>query len=68
MMHRESCGAAEKAWACEICGEVVVWQVNGKPVHPIEVYETCKLKAHYVGDECIAYRDLLRAKELARTP
>jgi hypothetical protein len=37
-----------------------------KPLHPVEVYERCKLKEHYVGDECIAYRDLPKARELAR--
>jgi hypothetical protein len=55
-----------KAWSYEICGQVVEWQATGKPRHPVEVYETCKLKGHYVGDECIAYRDLPKARELVR--
>ena len=58
--------ADKKAWTCEICGQLVEWQANGKPLHPVEVYEACKLKEHYIGDECIAYRDLPKAKALAR--
>jgi hypothetical protein len=31
-------GAEKKrAWTCEICGQVVKWQANCKPLHPIEV-------------------------------
>ena len=58
--------AAKKTWTCEICGQVIEWRANGKPLHPVQVQENCKLKDHYVGDECIAYRDLPQARKLAR--
>ena len=51
-----------KAWSYEICGQVVEWQATGKPRHPVEVYETCKLKGHYVGDECI-HIEICRRRE-----
>jgi hypothetical protein len=55
-----------KAWKCEICGQVVGWRANGKPLHPVQVYENCKLKDHYVGDECVAYRDLSKAENWSK--
>jgi hypothetical protein len=54
-----------KPWTCELCSQVVEWGANGKPLHPVQVYEKCKLEKHYVGNECIAYRDLSKARELA---
>jgi len=54
-------------WTCEICGQVVERRPNGKPLRPVQVLENCKLKDHYVGDECITYRDLTKAKELAKS-
>jgi hypothetical protein len=58
---------AKFTWTCEICGQAVERHPNGKPFRPVQVLENCKLKDHYVGDECIAYRDLAKAKELAKS-
>ena len=55
-------------WTCEICGQIVEQRPDGKPLRPIRVFENCKLRDHYVGDyrgECVAYRDLPKARELA---
>jgi len=51
-------------WKCEICGQVVEFKAHGGAKRPQTVYENCKLRDHYVGDECLAFRDLKAAREL----
>jgi hypothetical protein len=53
-----------QSWTCEFCGQIVERREDGRARWPVTVYENCKLKDHYVGDECIAYRDPATAKKL----
>jgi len=60
--------AERKTWTCEICGQLVEQRSDGKSLHPVRAFENCKLRDYYVGDyrgECVAYRDLPKARELA---
>jgi hypothetical protein len=47
-------------WVCEFCGQVVERRDNGTQT----VYVNCALREHYVGNECIAYRDAATATRL----
>ena len=51
-------------WICEFCGQVVERREDGRARWPVRTYENCKLKDHYVGNECIAYRDPKKAAKL----
>ncbi len=50
-------------WDCPICWQRVEIG-NGKL--PPGYFETCKLRDHMIGDECIAYRDPQRAQQLLK--
>lgn len=53
------------SWDCPVCGQVVEYRDDGRALRPQTAYENCKLKKHYVGDVCIGYHDLGRARKLA---
>jgi hypothetical protein len=52
------------SWMCTICRQVVEFRDDGRPQWPVKVYDTCKLKHHYVGNACIAYLQPDVAREL----
>ena len=54
----------QNIWECEICGQEILLNPRG-PQLPANFSENCKLREHMIGNECIAFRDLPRAKELA---
>jgi hypothetical protein len=55
-------------WTCNLCGGVVAAKLvnGGRDFGPVlaELPESCKLKEHSIGNECIAFRDQARAIEL----
>jgi hypothetical protein len=51
-------------WDCPLCGQAVEILENGRARQPQTVYENCRLKEHYVGDVCLAYHDLERARKI----
>lgn len=50
-------------WRCSLCGVTVDWKDN-IPILPAGYFDTCKLKDHLIGNECVAYRDIHRARKL----
>ena len=50
-------------WECAFCGQEVELR-DRQPRWPQTTYENCKLKDHYVGNECIAYRQPDEARKL----
>jgi hypothetical protein len=57
-----------RIWTCELCGQSVIKRPNSRPILPSGYFENCKLRDHLVGDECIARRDLARARTLLKEP
>jgi hypothetical protein len=57
-----------RIWVCEICGANVPVRIDfgqlsaSLPALP----QQCKLKAHSIGKECVAFRSLDSARELAK--
>jgi hypothetical protein len=51
-------------WQCSICDQVVTLIKGGNPRLPRGYFETCMLKEHMAGIECIAFRQETRAREL----
>jgi hypothetical protein len=49
-------------WICELCGERVALptEQSARPQLPAN----CKLRDYSIGEECVAFRDLRRAREL----
>jgi hypothetical protein len=41
-------------WDCPLCGQRIE---VGTRKRPPDYFETCRLRDHMVGDECIAFRD-----------
>jgi hypothetical protein len=57
----------DRIWVCEICDQTLVWLKGSSiPKLPPDYLETCKLRKHMVDMECIAFRDLRRARTLLR--
>jgi hypothetical protein len=48
-------------WDCPFCGQTIE---VGTGRLPPNYFETCKLRDHLVGNECIAYRDPEAARRL----
>jgi hypothetical protein len=56
---------ASKIWKCEFCEqELKLNMAGGRPKLPTGYYDNCLLKEHFVGDECIAFRDPDAARRL----
>jgi hypothetical protein len=58
-----------KVWSCEICAaNVIIGVTLDKVLIPRqpELPEQCKLKEFRIGNECIAFRSLERARELLK--
>jgi hypothetical protein len=47
-------------WDCPLCGQSVEIGAGLPPNY----FDTCRLRDHMIGDECIAYRDPERARRL----
>jgi hypothetical protein len=57
----------DRSWTCEICGQTLVWLKGATvPKLPPKYFDTCKLQRYMVGTDCIAFRDLRRARQLIR--
>jgi len=60
--------ATLKYTTCELCGGSLPVAIALKGLEPVglrpELPESCKLKEYAIGNECIAFRQLERAKEL----
>ena len=55
----------DRSWTCEICGQSLFRPAGStKTILPPGYFQNCKLRDHMIGDECIAYRDLPKAKSL----
>jgi hypothetical protein len=50
----------QNCWDCPLCGQSL--EIGGGL--PPDYFETCRLRDHMIGQECIAYRDLERARRL----
>ncbi len=50
-------------WDCPLCGQSVE---IGSGKLPPNYFETCRLRDHMIGTECIAYRDLDRAQAILK--
>ena len=55
--------AMTDVWECRFCGQRIE---VGAHKRPPGYFETCKLRDHMIGDECIAFRDPDKARELLR--
>ena len=56
----------DRSWTCEVCGQSLFRPAgSAKVILPPGYFQNCKLRDHMIGDECIAYRDLPKAKSLA---
>ena len=50
-------------WDCPFCGQSIE---VGTHKRPSDYFETCRLRDHMIGDECIAYRQPDKALELLK--
>jgi hypothetical protein len=50
-------------WDCPLCGQAIE---IGTGKRPPGYFETCLLREHMVGDECLAYRQPEKALELSK--
>lgn len=50
-----------QVWDCPLCGQVV--EIGSEKLPP-DYFESCRLREQLVGDECLAYRDLERARQI----
>jgi hypothetical protein len=52
-----------ETWTCPFCQQTV--RVDGRGLHPSDDFsERCLLPEHIVNDECVAFRNPRKAREL----
>ena len=57
-----------RIWVCEICGANVPVRIDFGHLSASlpELPDHCKLRVYSIGKECIAFRNLDKARELAK--
>jgi hypothetical protein len=57
-----------RVWTCPICAQSVIQRPQSGPILPLGYFEDCKLRNHFIGNECIARRDPAAARRLLDQP
>jgi hypothetical protein len=55
--------SAGEVWTCPYCKQSIEI-ISGRPELPPGYFQKCLLRDRMIADECIAYRNLDRAREL----